>query len=47
MKFWPFALGAWLVLTGLNSLIKLNFQYETMVMGGLALAAGILVLLRR
>lgn len=47
MKFWPFFLGAWLVLTGLNSLIKLNFQYETMVMGGLALLAGVLVIVRK
>lgn len=28
MKLWPYVLGAWLVLTGLNSVISLNFQYE-------------------
>jgi len=47
MKLWPYFLGAWLVLSGLNSLIKLNFQYETMVMGVLALVAGVFVILRK
>lgn len=47
MKLWTYFLGAWLILTGLNSLIKLNFQYETIVMGALAFIAGILVLLRK
>ena len=47
MKLWPYALGAWLVLNGLNSLISLNFKYETMVMGVLAFVAGVLVILRK
>jgi len=47
MKLWPYFLGAWLILTGLNSVIKLNFQYENMVMGILALLAGLLVILRK
>ena len=47
MKLWSYFLGAWLVLTGLNSVIKLNFQYETMVMGILALVAGVLVIIRK
>jgi len=47
MKLWPYFLGAWLVLTGLNSVIKLNFQYESMVMGVLALIAGVLVILQK
>lgn len=47
MKLWPYFLGAWLILTGLNSVIKLNFQYETMVMGVLALIAGTLVIIRK
>lgn len=47
MKLWTYFLGAWLILTGLNSVIKLNFQYETMVMGVLALIAGTLVILRK
>jgi len=47
MKLWPYVLGAWLLLTGLNSVISLNFQYEKMVMGVLALVAGALVILRK
>ena len=47
MKLWPYVLGAWLVLTGLNSVISLNFQYEKMVLGVLALVAGALVILRK
>ena len=47
MKLWPYVLGAWLVLTGLNSVINLNFQYEKMVLGVLALVAGVLVILRK
>ena len=47
MKLWPYFLGAWLVLTGLNSVISLNFQYEKMVLGILALIAGVLVIFRK
>ncbi|MCW8901382.1 MAG: hypothetical protein OQK75_06515 [Gammaproteobacteria bacterium] len=47
MKLWPYFLGAWLVLNGLNSVIGLNFKYESMVMGILALVAGTLVILRK
>ncbi|MDH5425092.1 MAG: hypothetical protein OEY29_08875 [Gammaproteobacteria bacterium] len=47
MKLWPYFLGAWLVLNGLNSIISLSFKYETMVMGVLALIAGILVIIRK
>ena len=47
MKLWPYVLGAWLVLTGLNSVISLNFQYEKLVLGVLALVAGVLVILRK
>ena len=47
MKLWSYFLGAWLVLSGLSSLINLNFQYESMVMGVLALIAGTLVILRK
>ena len=47
MKLWPYVLGAWLILTGLNSVISLNFQYEKMVLGVLALVAGLLVILRK
>ncbi|MGD8525372.1 MAG: hypothetical protein PVJ63_03925 [Thioalkalispiraceae bacterium] len=47
MKLWPYFLGAWLLLTGLNALIKLDFQYEGLVMGLLAVISGVLVILRR
>ena len=47
MKLWPYFLGAWLVLSGLNSVISLNFKYESMVMGVLALIAGVLVIIRK
>lgn len=47
MKIWPYLLGAWLVLNGLNSVISLNFQYEKMVMGILALIAGFFVIIRK
>lgn len=46
MKLWPYVLGAWLVLYGLNSVIQLNFQYEHTVMGILALVAGVFVFIR-
>ena len=47
MKLWPYVLGAWLVLNGLSAVISLNFEYERMVMGVLALVAGVLVILRK
>ena len=47
MKLWPYFLGAWLVINGLSNIIKLNFQYETLVMGVLALVAGVLVIFRK
>lgn len=46
MKFWPYAVGGWFVLHGLNSVIRLNFQYEGTIMGVLALIAGVLVIIR-
>ena len=47
MKLWPYFLGAWLVLNGLNAVIQLNFKYEAIVMGALSLIAGVLVILRK
>lgn len=47
MKLWPYFLGAWLVISGLSEIIKLSFQYKSLVMGILALVAGVLVLLRK
>ena len=47
MKLWPYFLGSWLILNGLSSVINLNYKYEPMVMGVLALIAGTLVILRK
>lgn len=47
MKLWPYFLGVWLVLNGLNAVIQLNFKYEVIVMGTLSLIAGVLVILRK
>lgn len=47
MKLWPYFLGTWLVLSGLNSVINLNFKYESMVMGVLALITDVLVFIRK
>lgn len=40
-------LAIWLILTGLITLLSLNFQGLSLIMGILALAAGILILLGR
>lgn len=47
MKLWPYFLGAWLALYGLDTLINLNFRYENHVMGILALIAAVLVIARK
>jgi len=47
MKLWPYFLGAWLVLNGLNSAIQLNFKYEALLMGILSVAAGLFVVIRK
>jgi hypothetical protein len=40
-------LAVWLILTGLVSLINFNFTYLPQILAVLALAAGVLILLRR
>lgn len=40
-------LGIWLILTGLRGVISLSFQYDHLVLGGLATAAGVLLIFRR
>lgn len=47
MKLWPLVLGTWLVLYGLDNVVKLSFQYESLVMGVLALVAGVLVFVQK
>ena len=40
-------LAIWLIMTGLIPLLSLNFQSLSLVMGVLAIAAGVLILLGR
>jgi hypothetical protein len=40
-------LGIWLVATGLKSVAHLSFQYDAIVLGVLAMVAGVLVLVKR
>ena len=46
-KLSPLLLGAWLVATGLAQLIHLNFLYMDTILAGLAIAAGVSILLDR
>jgi len=47
MKFWPYLLGAWLILNGLSTIINLSFKYQSLIMGALALIAGVFVVLKK
>ena len=47
MKLGYYFLGAWLILHGLQKLIDISFKYDDMLMGILALVAGILVIIRK
>ncbi len=40
-------LAAWLILTGLKSIIGLHFHYDYMVLGSLAIVAGVFVAISR
>lgn len=40
-------LGIWLIAMGLKATVQLGFAHDTLVYGILAIAAGVLVLLRR
>lgn len=40
-------LAAWLIATGLQGIADLHFRYDDIVLGALALAAGVLLLIRR
>jgi len=46
-KYGVLVLGVWLVLTGLNGLIHLDFLLFGHILAGLAIAAGILIVLDR
>ncbi len=47
MKIGNLLLGIWLIMQGLISILDLGFRYDHLVMGLLALVAGVLVLLRK
>lgn len=47
MRLWALTLGAWLVLHGLSNIVGLNFQYQNLVMGVLAVVAGVFVIIRK
>ncbi len=47
MKIGNILLGIWLVLQGLIGILNLSFRYDDLVVGSLALIAGILVLARK
>lgn len=47
MKLGNLLLGIWLIMQGLFTILDLSFRYDDLVMGLLALVAGVLVLLRR
>ena len=40
-------LAIWLIATGLRSVISLSFQFDFIIFGAIAIAAGILILLKR
>ena len=46
-KIGPILLGAWLIATGANSLIGPSIPYAGPVLAGLAIAAGVLILMDR
>jgi len=39
--------GVWLVLEGLQRLADLSFRYDDLIMGVLAVAAGVLIIIKR
>jgi hypothetical protein len=40
-------LAVWLIVTGLSELIGLSFAYKPQLLGGLAIAAGVLIAMGR
>lgn len=47
MKIGNILLGIWLVLQGLIGILNLSFRYDDLVVGLLALVAGVLVMARK
>jgi hypothetical protein len=46
-KYASVVLAIWLILTGAVSALDLSFAYIHIVLGGLAIAAGVLILLKK
>lgn len=46
-KLWVVALAVWLVLYGLLSITNFRFEAQTLIMGCLAIVAGVLLALDR
>ena len=40
-------LAVWLIATGLRGVINLSFEYDALIFGAIAIAAGVLILLKR
>lgn len=40
-------LAVWLILYGLKNVVSLSFQYDYIVLGAVALIAGVLLILKR
>ncbi len=40
-------LAIWLIATGLRSVIDISFQYDSLILGVIAIVAGVLILLKR
>lgn len=47
MKLWPMFLGLWLILNGLVSIANLSFRYDDLIIGLIAVVAGVLVMIRK
>jgi hypothetical protein len=46
-SLWVILLGVYLILVGLQQAFGVNFQYMDLIMGILAIAAGVLILIQR
>ena len=40
-------LGVWLIVHGLREIIHLSFRYDDLILGGLAIVAGVFLIIRR
>ncbi len=47
MKLWTVFLGLWLIMQGLMGVIGLSFRYDDVIVGTLAIIAGVLIFIRK